>query len=158
MLARLMFSIVDFAARKGLAEASTESDDKKQARQTGIRGETYAYWYLRRHGYIPIARNLRFPGMKGEIDIIGYDGPVLAFVEVKTRSAAGALPPQPEEAVNWEKRRNLTRMARQFLRARRIESSACRFDILAIETQPGARPAVRLHKGAFGMGREWLRE
>ncbi len=154
MLARLMFSIVDFAARKGLAEASTESDDKKQARQTGIRGETYAYWYLRRHGYIPIARNLRFPGMKGEIDIIGYDGPVLAFVEVKTRSAAGALPPQPEEAVNWEKRRNLTRMARQFLRARRIESSACRFDILAIETQPGARPAVRLHKGAFGMGRE----
>jgi putative endonuclease len=154
MLARLMFSIVDFAARKGLAEASSEPDDKKQARQTGIRGETYAYWYLRRHGYIPIARNFRLSGMKGEIDIIGYDGPVLAFVEVKTRSAAGALPPRPEEAVNWEKRRNLTRMARQFLRARRIESSACRFDILAIETQPGARPAVRLHKGAFGMGRE----
>ncbi|HXZ13581.1 MAG TPA: YraN family protein [Candidatus Sulfotelmatobacter sp.] len=154
MLARLMFSIVDFAARKGLAEASAVTDDKKQARQTGIRGETYAYWYLRRQGYIPVARNFRLPGMKGEIDIIGYDGPVLAFVEVKTRSAAGALPPQPEEAVDRDKRRNLTRMARQFLRARRIESSACRFDILAIETQPGARPAVRLHKGAFGMGRE----
>lgn len=154
MLARLMFSIVDFAARKGLADSPAESSSKEQARQTGIRGETYAYWYLRRHGYIPIARNFTLPGMKGEIDIIGYDGPVLAFVEVKTRSAAGAVPPKPEEAVNRDKRRNLTRMAQQFLRARRIESSPCRFDILAIESQAGARPAVRLHKGAFGMSEE----
>lgn len=154
MIARLMFSVVNFAARKGLADVRPESAAKDRARQTGVRGETYAYWYLRRHGYIPIARNFTLPGMKGEIDIIGYDGPVLAFVEVKTRSAAGPAPPKPEEAVNWEKRRNLTRMARQFLRSRRIESAPCRFDILAIETQPGQRPAVRLHKGAFGMGGE----
>jgi len=154
MLARLMFSIVGFAARKGLAEPSAESSTKETARHTGIRGETYAYWYLRRHGYIPIARNFTLPGMKGEIDVIGYDGPVLAFVEVKTRSADAVLPPKPEEAVNWEKRRNLSRMARQFLRVRRMESAPCRFDILAIETQPGSRPAVRLHKGAFGMSGE----
>ena len=68
------------------------------ARRTGIRGETFAYWYLRRHGYIIIARNFTVPGMKGEIDLVGYDGAVLAFIEVKTRTgkpAPGACPKMP---------------------------------------------------------------
>ncbi len=155
MIARLMFAIVDFAARKGLAEPDQCESVKEQARRTGIRGETYAYWYLRRHGYVLVARNYRSPGMKGEIDMVGYDGQVLAFVEVKTRSAeaqedSSKPRARPEEAVNWEKRRNVTRMARQFLRARRIESAECRFDVMAIENRAGARPEVRLHKGAFG--------
>jgi putative endonuclease len=151
VLARLMFGIVNFAARKGLAESAADTSAKQQARRTGVRGETYAYWYLRRQGYLLLARNYTAPGIKGEIDMVGYDGPVLAFVEVKTRSASTPDQPKPEEAVNWDKRRNLTRMARQFLRARRIDSASCRFDILAIETRPGARPVVRLHKGAFGL-------
>jgi putative endonuclease len=152
MLARVMFAVVDFAARKGLVDASGEESAKQRARRTGVRGETYAYWYLRRHGYILVARNYTAPGLKGEIDMVGYDGSVLAFVEVKTRSASDPNQPKPEDAVNWEKRRNLTRMARQFLRARRVDEASCRFDVLAIETQPGARPQVRLHKGAFGIG------
>jgi putative endonuclease len=146
-----MFAAVDFAARKGLADAPGEDSAKERARRTGVRGETYAYWYLRRHGYILVARNYTTPGIKGEIDMVGYDGPVLAFVEVKTRSASDPNQPKPEEAVNWEKRRNLTRMARQFMRARRVDSAACRFDVLAIETKPGMKPAIRLHKGAFGV-------
>ncbi|HWG57792.1 MAG TPA: YraN family protein [Candidatus Acidoferrales bacterium] len=150
MLARIIFAIVHFRARKGLASAPGETASAKdRARQTGVRGETYAYWYLRRHGYLLIARNYTFPGIKGEIDMVGYDGPALAFVEVKTRSASLPGQPSPEEAVNWEKRRNLGRMARQFLRARRIESAPFRFDVLAIETQPGEHPQLRLHKGAF---------
>jgi putative endonuclease len=152
MLARFMFAAVNFAARKGLADAPGEESAKQRARRTGVRGETYAYWYLRRHGYILVARNYTAPGLKGEIDMVGYDGSVLAFVEVKTRSASDPNQPKPEDAVNWEKRRNLTRMARQFLRARRVDEASCRFDVLAIETQPGARPQVRLHKGAFGIG------
>jgi putative endonuclease len=151
LIARLMFAVVDFAARKGLADADAKESLKKQARRTEIRGETYAYWYLRRQGYVLVARNYTSPGIKGEIDMVGYDGPVLAFVEVKTRSADRSGQAKPEEAVNWDKRRNLTRMARGFLRARRIESSSCRFDVLAIETRPGSKPEVRLHKGAFGM-------
>ena len=150
MLARLMFAAVDFAARKGLADAGGEDSAKEQARRTGVRGETYAYWYLRRHGYILVARNYTAPGIKGEIDMVGYDGPILAFVEVKTRSASDPAQPRPEEAVNWEKRRNLSRMARQFLRARHVDEASSRFDVLAIETKPGARPIIRLHKGAFG--------
>ena len=156
MLSRLMFAIVDRRARRGLAEPDTDADAaspppsaKIRARRTGIRGETYAYWYLRRHGYIVVARNYMRSGVKGEIDMVGYDGPVLAFVEVKTRAASDRNQPSPEDAVNEEKRRHLARMARQFLRARRIGSPSYRFDVLAIETRPGARPEVRLHKGAF---------
>jgi putative endonuclease len=155
MLSRLMFAIVDRKARKGLAESRAADDSpeasakKAQARRTGVRGETYAYWYLRRHGYVVVARNYMRAGVKGEIDLVGYDGPVLAFVEVKTRAASDRKQPSPEDAVNDEKRRNLARMARQFLRARRIDSPSYRFDVLAIETRPGARPEVRLHKGAF---------
>ena len=79
-------------------------------------------------------------GVKGEIDMVGYDGPVLAFVEVKTRAAGDRNQPSPEDAVNDEKRRNLARMARQFLRARRIDSPSYRFDVLAIETRPRRAP------------------
>jgi putative endonuclease len=168
MFARLIFSIVDFGARQGLSTppaaglaSEGELSAKLRARQTGVRGETYAYWYLRRHGYTLVARNFTTHGIKGEIDLVGYDGSVLAFVEVKTRTipdAAATASPQavqrtPEDAVNWEKRRNLSRMARQFLRARHIESAECRFDVLAIETRPGVKPLVRLHKGAFGAER-----
>jgi putative endonuclease len=152
MLSRLIFGLVRFASRNGLAQANGGSADPKQrARLTGVRGETYAYWYLRRHGYVFIARNYTAPGIKGEIDLIGYDGPVLAFVEVKTRTVRPDDPPltKPEEAVTAEKRRNLSRMARQFLAEKGLREAQCRFDVLAIESVPSQRPTVRLHKAAF---------
>jgi len=152
MIANLMFSILNYAAKRGVTAERVEAGSKQVARQTGVKGETYAYWYLRRQGYTPVARNYTVTGIKGEIDIVAYDGPVLVFVEVKTRSASGPWQARPEEAVNHDKRRNLSRMARQFLRSRRIESATCRFDVLAIETRPGEKPTVRLHKDAFGMG------
>lgn len=159
MIARLMFAMVNFAARKGLTESSeSNSRDitrKQEARRAGIRGETYAYWYLRRHGYTMVARNYVSTGMKGEIDLIGYDGAVLAFVEVKTRKAGDGDRPTPEEAVTGEKQGHLTRIARQFLRARHIENDSWRFDVLAIEGVAGQRPQVRLHKGAFLPRASW---
>jgi putative endonuclease len=119
MFARLIFAAVSFAARNGLSESRHESAStaKELARTIGIRGETFAYWYLRRHGYTLVARNYTVPGIKGEIDLIGYDGRALAFVEVKTRSSTHAQS-TPEDAVNADKRRNLARMARHsFVRA-----------------------------------------
>jgi putative endonuclease len=145
---------VNLAARRGLA--GIESDGKQSARRAGVRGETFAYWYLRRHGYVIIARNFTVPGMHGEIDLAGYDGDVLAFVEVKLRAlataeAAAANPRHalPEDAITSGKRRNLSRMAKQFLLQWRIRDTKYRFDVLAIETDTGARPIVRLHKDAF---------
>jgi putative endonuclease len=114
-----------------------------------VRGETYAYWYLRRNGYVMIARNFTYRGMKGEIDLVGYDGATLAFVEVKTRTSLRDEFGSPEDAVTTGKQRHLSRTARQFVREYRAESAPFRFDILAIEAPPGRRPVVRLHKGAF---------
>jgi putative endonuclease len=152
MFARLIYSALHFAARNGLTDSTSSA--KAQSRTTGIRGETLAYWYLRRHGYTLVARNYTVPGIKGEIDLIGYDGRALAFVEVKTRSSSAPAQSTPEDAVNADKRRNLSRMARQFLRSRRIDSAQCRFDVLAIESRSGQRPILRLHKSAFGMAQD----
>jgi putative endonuclease len=152
ILARAMFGLVNWAARKGLAESSAPTTPTAvglKARRTGVRGETYAYWFLRRNGYVMIARNFTHRGLKGEIDLVGYDGATLAFVEVKTRTSPRDEFGSPEDAVTIEKRRHLSRMARQFVREYRASSIPFRFDILAIEAAPGQRPVVRLHKGAF---------
>ena len=122
---------------------------RQKARRTVIRGETYSYWYLRRNGYTMIARNFTCRGMKGEIDLVGYDGATIAFVEVKTRTSSHSAFGPPEEAVTREKQQHLSRMARQFLREFRFGDSPFRFDVLAIEAPSGARPVIRLHKGAF---------
>ncbi len=153
ILARAMFGYVNWAARRGLAESSAPQARTtaagRKARRTGVRGETYAYWFLRRNGYVMIARNFTQRGLKGEIDLVGYDGKTLAFVEVKTRTSLRDEFGSPEDAVTREKQRHLSRMARQFLREYRASSVPFRFDILAIEAPPGQRPVVRLHKGAF---------
>ena len=152
ILARAMFGLVNWAARKGLADSSapsTRAAAGNRARRTGVRGETFAYWYLRRNGYIIIARNFSSRGSKGEIDLVGYDGATIAFVEVKTRTSPRDKFGSPEDAVTRDKQHRLSRMARQFLREYRVERAAFRFDILAVEALPGRRPTVRLHKGAF---------
>ena len=147
-----MFVLVEWAARRGLADSSAppaSETTKQRARRTGVRGETYAYWYLRRNGYVMIARNFTYRGVKGEIDLVGYDGATLAFVEVKTRTSPRDEFGSPEDAVTVEKQRHLSKMARQFVREYRANSAPFRFDILAIQAPPGQRPVVRLHKGAF---------
>ncbi len=146
---------MEFAARKGLydgasASAASGAERRKAIRQgTGVRGETYAYWYLRRHGYTLIAKNYRAPGVKGEIDLVGYDGKVLAFVEVKTRRVEKAGDSAPEENVTFGKQEALARMARHFLREWRLKDVPWRIDLLAIENRPNQRPVVRLHKDAM---------
>ena len=155
---RLIFELLNFAARNGLSESHEPSDaqadmpaseKKLAARRTGMQGETFAYWYLRRNGYVMVARNYTAPPIKGEIDLVGWDGPVLAFVEVKTRTPAETPLRRPEDAVNLKERQNPARIARRFLQQRRIGDAPWRFDVLAIDSPRGCRPDVRLHKEAF---------
>jgi putative endonuclease len=150
LASRAIFSFVQLASRRGLTIAKAGETQKEQARRHGINGEMYAYWYLRRYGYVFVARNYRVPGDKAEIDLIGFDGPVLAFVEVKTRSGTDEHPGQPEEAVTSEKRVHVERMARRFLAERRTPGISWRFDLVAIESHAGRAPEVRLYKNAFG--------
>ncbi|HXE76322.1 MAG TPA: YraN family protein [Candidatus Xenobia bacterium] len=151
LLPRAAFPLVHWmASRAGFrdAEVRGEADEGRERRRTGVRGETYAYWYLRRHGYTVVGRNYRVPHRHGEIDLIGWDDGVLAFVEVKTRTTATGGP--PEEAVDHAKQRHVIGMAEDYLRRLNMADIRYRFDILAIEASAGAPPIVRLHKGAFG--------
>lgn len=150
LLATAIFTIVRLRSRRGLAIHGSDESTKHRARQRGIAGENYAYWYLRRHGYVFVARNYRVPDDKAEIDLIGYDGGVLAFVEVKTRSGTDERPGSPEEAVTGAKRFYIERVARRFLAERRTAGGSWRFDVVAIENRAGHPPDLRLYKNAFG--------
>jgi len=157
ILSKLIYFAVQWAARKGLREEGGEgsasgrdSTAKQVANKTGVRGETYAYWYLRRHGYIFIARNFTPRASKGELDMVGYDGPTLAFVEVRTRTLReDGLSALPELSVTEGKQHVLVRTALHFLAERHVKECPVRFDVLAIDNAPGQAPAVRLYKDAF---------
>ena len=115
--------------------------------RVGRRGEEEAYFYLRKHGYIMVARNYRSARRRGEIDLVGWDRDVLCFVEVKTRTTRDVKP--AEAAVDREKRRELAGMARDYLRRVR-EDVPWRFDVVSIYYEnPGAPPHIELFKNAF---------
>jgi putative endonuclease len=149
LFSRAVFLLVRWAARKGLRDDHDPDQRKHAARRTGIRGETYAYWYLRRHGYVFVARNYTPRGLKGELDLVGYDGETLAFVEVRTRTLREDLTALPELSITTDKQRVVARTAQRFLAERHVSNCPCRFDVLAIDNLPGRSPAVRLHKDAF---------
>lgn len=81
---------------------------------TGRAGEEQAYFYLRRMGYVIVARNFRTSRGRGEVDLIGWEKNVLCFIEVKTRSSHDVKPAQT--AVDRRKLRLLTSTAREYLR------------------------------------------
>lgn len=98
--------------------------------RTGKRGEDAAYFYLREHGYVIVARNWRSRRRKGEIDLVGWDGDTLCFIEVKTRSTRDVKP--AEAAVDHDKQRELRAMAREYLwraaRSRRLRATSATKD------------------------------
>jgi putative endonuclease len=163
IFSHLAFYVVHWSARRGLREdadpasaarpqqtpAQEKFQRKEKARRTGMRGETYAYWYLRRHGHIFVAKNYMPHGVKGELDLVGYDGETLALVEVRTRTIREDVSVIPELSVNAAKQSVLIRTAQRFLADRRISDGPARFDVLAIDNVPGRPPKVRLHKDAF---------
>jgi len=114
--------------------------------RTGRKGESMAYYFLRRQGYTMVARNWRCRGQKGEIDLIGWDGSVLCFIEVKTRSSHAVK--SAEAAVDRAKQVELRRMATEFLR-RRYPRPDSRFDVVSIYLVPGTPVQIDLFKEAF---------
>lgn len=121
---------------------------------TGRRGEEDAYFYLRRRGYTIIARNYRSPHHRGELDLVGWDKDILCFIEVKTRTTRGMKP--AEAAVDREKQRDLSLVARDFLRQMPPECPS-RFDVLAVYYEseaygPGSGPPTfELFQNAFSV-------
>ncbi len=103
----------------------------------GIMGEDYAAERLKSEGWEIVERNYRC--RYGEIDIIAVKGDVLAFVEVKTRSAAPLY--RPYEAVGYAKQQKLIRTAQSYLMQNETEFYP-RFDVIEIELKTGNGFAV----------------
>lgn len=126
-------------------DALLPTPKEAQHLRTGRRGEELAYFYLRKHKYIIIARNFRTPWHKSELDMVGWNEDVLCFIEVKTRTTRAVAP--AEAAVDQEKRDDLRKVARQYLKQVR-EAHRTRFDIVTVYLDK-PKPEITIIKRAF---------
>ena len=110
----------------------------------GRRGEQIAARYLRRSGYLIIARNYRAAG--AEIDLIAIEDKTVVFVEVKAR--AGTDLGRPEEAVDERKQERIRRAAQVYATRHRVLEVPMRFDVVAI-TGAGRHRRLELIRDAF---------
>lgn len=110
----------------------------------GRKGEELAAAYLQQLGYrlvaanfsVPVGRNRNDAVINVEIDLIAYDGPVLCFIEVKTRSSDWFAPPTAN--VDLRKQRQVTRAARVYRRMFDLVEESYRFDVVSIVLPAGS--------------------
>lgn len=110
----------------------------------GRRAETVAARLLARHGVTLLERNFRCRG--GEIDLIGRDGGVLAFIEVRyrrNRDFGGAAFSIPRA-----KQRRIVLAAQHYLARHGLNDTACRFDCVLLDA---------LDDALDGNSAEWIR-
>jgi putative endonuclease len=112
--------------------------------ELGRRGEAVAEAFLRTRNYTIVARNFRCRA--GEIDLVALDGPVLVFVEVRSRR--GDRLGTPLESVDLRKQAQVARVAEYFCAARGWLDRDARFDVVGIRFDADP-PAVEHVTGAF---------
>ena len=111
----------------------------------GRRAERRAERLLRRHGLRTLARN--YTRRTGEIDLVMLDGDVLAFVEVRYRSAGAWT--TGLGSVDGNKMRRLTRTAERYLEEHpEHRYRGIRFDVIAA-SKGNYRPACEWIQDAF---------
>lgn len=112
----------------------------------GREAEAFALQHLQQHGLSLITQN--WLCKRGELDLVMLDGDTVVFVEVRYRRHAGwggAL-----ESVDFRKREKLVLAAQFFLQKEsRWADSPCRFDVIAINGDPGNAPVLNWLKNAF---------
>ena len=102
------------------------------SRAEGMQGEALVARYLRERGYQLAAHGYR--SRYGEIDLIAWDGDVLCFVEVKTRTNLDMA--LPREYVTPQKQNKLRKTARMYLAEKRLDCPA-RFDVAEVYAELG---------------------
>ncbi len=100
----------------------------QQRRRVGMAGEQAARVYLENKGYEIIETNYRCT--IGEIDIIAREGKTLVFVEVRTKT--GTAYGRPEESIDLRKARQLRRLVFFYLQQKKLNSTSCRLDLIAV--------------------------
>jgi putative endonuclease len=117
---------------------------------TGRRGERAALFELRRRGVTVVARRWASARIRGDVDLIGWDGDRLCFFEVKTRTSHGLRP--AESAVDEDKRDMIRGLARAYLKTfpePERRSIPVRFDVISVYAIGGSKE-FEFFEGAFG--------
>ncbi|MDO9695788.1 MAG: YraN family protein [Candidatus Latescibacteria bacterium] len=105
-----------------------------RAAALGRSGEQIAALWYAAEGFTILAR--RFRVARGEVDLVARRGPLLVFVEVKTRRGDGWG--APAAAVDARKLLRLRIAARAWLAANASRDTAeFRFDVVAVRFAPG---------------------
>jgi putative endonuclease len=96
-----------------------------------------------------VARNYRTRNGSAEVDLIGWDGPSLVFIEVKSRASDdfGA----PEDAVDIDKQVALIRAAGEYIHRLGVGWNNVRFDVVSIIF--GETASITHKQDAFGSDR-----
>jgi putative endonuclease len=97
----------------------------------GRRCEERGEEYLIQKGYRVVTRNFRAQG--GEIDRIAWDGEILCFIEIRSRSSTTWG--RAVESVGPRKQARLIRTAQIYLTRFQDQPPSCRFDVLGIQRE-----------------------
>jgi putative endonuclease len=115
-----------------------------QKKDLGKQGEELALRFLKKKGYRLIQTN--YSCKLGEVDIIAREKDVIVFIEVKTRTSTLFGPPQL--AVTPAKQNQLSKVALNFLKEKKLEEAKARFDVVAILLGPDGEQ-IELIQNAF---------
>lgn len=114
-------------------------------KEKGKLGEDVCAWYLEKHGYTVVARNVH--SRYGEVDLIAENDSYICFIEVKTRTKDALV--APAEAVDYRKQQKLVLTAQHYLTGHETQKQP-RFDVFEVLLNDEDRPAkVRLIENAF---------
>ena len=135
-----------------LIEVRQRINQWRRPKSLGQRGETEAARFLKRLGYIVVARGHR--DALGELDLVAVDGRTVVFVEVKTRRSLDAG--HPADAVDANKQHRLTRLALAYLKRHDLLENQARFDVVSIVWPEGAaKPTIEHIENAFESVGQW---
>ncbi len=118
--------------------------DGTASARLGRRGEELASRYLERVGHRVLDRNWRTG--RRELDVVTLDGAMVVFVEVKTRRPG---PERSVEALSPRQRRDLRRAAEAWIHSHPGVGAEFRFDLVAVEWEPGGSPRIDHIPNAF---------
>ena len=109
-------------------------------------GERRCERFLQNKGLRTLIRN--YSCKLGELDLVMVDGDgTLVFVEVRSRADETFGP--AEATVNSAKRERVSKAARHFIAAHRIEDRPLRFDVITLILGRRGAPQIRHYENAF---------
>ena len=124
-------------------------------KRLGNFGEKVACCYLESKGYKILDRNysrkwIQGP-QKGEIDIVAKKDKIISFIEVKTITSAQGGGYLPEDKVNFQKQKQLIKIAQDWLSGKKISlESKWQIDVISIKVDFNTKKAkIRHFKNAI---------